>query len=127
MATLYVSDSQGAVYGNGDDGAPYEAPPMADRALQVSGVFGAGGTLVLEGTIDGVNWAVLNDPQGNALTITSSKIEQIMELVVSVRPRVSSDCSWCFRSPPRQQVRRSTTRLTPQANLPPPSTALGPT
>lgn len=75
---------------NGDDGAPYEAPPMADRALQVSGVFGAGGTLVLEGTIDGVNWATLNDPQGNALTITSSKIEQIMELVVSVRPRVSA-------------------------------------
>lgn len=75
---------------NGDDGAPYEAPPLADRALQVSGVFGAGGTLVLEGTIDGVNWAVLNDPQGNTLSITTAKIEQIMELVVSVRPRVSA-------------------------------------
>lgn len=75
---------------NGDDGAPYEAPPLADRAMQVVGVFGAGGTLVLEGTIDGVNWAVLNDPQGNALTVTSAKIEQIMELVVSVRPRVTA-------------------------------------
>lgn len=75
---------------NGDDGAPYEAPVLADRAAQVVGTFGTGGTLLLEGTIDGSNWATLTDPQGNALSFTAAKIEQVMELVVAVRPRVSA-------------------------------------
>lgn len=75
---------------NGDSGAPYEAPVYADRAMQVTGTFSTGGTLLMEGTIDGTNYATLTDPQGDALSFTSARIEQVMELATKMRPRVSA-------------------------------------
>jgi hypothetical protein len=75
---------------NGDDGAPIDMVAYPDRSVQVTGVFGAGGNLRLEGTIDGTNWAPLTDPQGNALDVTAAKIEAISELVRQVRPRVTA-------------------------------------
>ena len=75
---------------NGDVGAPVEWVDFADRCIQVTGTFGAGGTLTVQGSNDGTNWATMADPQGNALTITAAKIEQVLELPRYVRPNVTA-------------------------------------
>ena len=75
---------------NGDDGQAFEALEYADRAMQVTGTFGTGGSLQLEGSNDGSNWVILADPQGNPLTFTAGKIEQVLETPRYVRPRVTA-------------------------------------
>lgn len=76
---------------NGDSGTPFTAPHFSDKSVQVEGTFGAGGTLLLEGSNNGgVNYRSLNDPQGNALSVTAAKIEQVLENVLEYRPRVSA-------------------------------------
>lgn len=76
---------------NGDDGSPLQMPEAADRSVQVTGTFGAGGSVRLEGSNDGGNtWATLTDPQGNALDITAAKIEAVTELTEYIRPRVTA-------------------------------------
>jgi hypothetical protein len=73
-----------------DVGAPVQWVEYADRCVQVSGTFGAAGSVTLEGSNDGVTYATLADPQGNALTITAAKLEQVLELPRYVRPRVTA-------------------------------------
>lgn len=75
---------------NGDNGAPAQWVEFADRCFQVTGTFGAGGSLTIEGSNDGINWAALADPQGNALTFTAQKVEQALELPRYVRPNVTA-------------------------------------
>ena len=75
---------------NGDDGSPADWVDYADRCFQVTGTFGTGGSLTVEGSNDGVTFSALADPQGNALTFTSTKIEQALELPRYVRPRVTA-------------------------------------
>jgi hypothetical protein len=64
---------------NGDDGSPVEGVDFADRTMQVTGTFGTGGSVSLRGSNDGVNYVVLTDPQGNAITKTAAGIEVIAE------------------------------------------------
>ena len=73
--------------GAGDDGARVEHAQYSDRSVQVVGTFG-GATLALEGSNNGTDWAVLTDPQGNLLNITSAKIELVAEATRYVRPVV---------------------------------------
>jgi hypothetical protein len=73
-----------------DDGAPAQWVEFADRCFQVTGTFGAGGSLVIEGSNDGTTWHALSDPQGNPLTFTTGRIEQALELPRFVRPRVTA-------------------------------------
>ena len=75
---------------NTDTGAPLDWTEYADRCLQVTGTFGAGGSCTIQGSNDGSNWSPLTDPQGNALTFTSQKIEQALELPRYVRPIVTA-------------------------------------
>jgi len=75
---------------NGDDGSMVQFSQYTDKSVQVSGTFGAGGALRLEGSNNGVDWAVLTDPQGNDLTITTPKIEMVTEATLYVRPRVTA-------------------------------------
>jgi hypothetical protein len=75
---------------NTDDGSGVDWVDFADRCFQVTGTFGTGGSLTIQGSNDGVNWAALSDPQGNALTFTTSKIEQALELPRYVRPIVTA-------------------------------------
>lgn len=74
----------------GDDGERIELANFADRSVQVTGVFGAGGNVRIEGSLDGVNYAPLTDPQGNNLDINAAKIEAITEIVRYIRPRVTA-------------------------------------
>lgn len=78
---------------NGDEGRPCELANFADRTVQVSGDFGVGGNVKIEGSIDGENYAVLTDPQGNDLNILSGKIESVTELVRYIRPVVTAGYS----------------------------------
>src|SRR5262245_36384796 len=74
----------------GDDGEPVELPSFADRSVQLIGTFTTG-TLIIEGSNEAspATYATLNDPQGNALSNTSEKIEGILEITRWIRPRVS--------------------------------------
>ncbi len=75
---------------NGDQGASAQWVEYSDRCFQVTGTFGTGGSCTIQGSNDGTNWAALADPQGNALTFTSQKIEQALELPRYVRPTVTA-------------------------------------
>lgn len=77
--------------GNGDDGQPLEFIDYSDRSVHVKGTFGAGGTLVIEGSNDaGVSYAGLTDPYDNAVEFQAAKIEGVTELVEKLRPRVTA-------------------------------------
>lgn len=76
---------------NGDSGDFVEASYLSDKSIQVQGTFGVGGTLIFEGSNDsGVTAFTLNDPQGNPLSFTTGKIEQVLENTQMVRPRVTA-------------------------------------
>lgn len=75
---------------NGDIGDPMESPGWSDRTVQIDGVFGSGGTVILEGSNDGVSWYPLTDPQGNNISKTVASLETVIELTRFIRPRVSA-------------------------------------
>ena len=62
----------------------------ADRSVQVVGTFGAGGTCVIEGSNDGVNWSTLKDHLANVLSFTATGIQSIDQITRFIRPRVTS-------------------------------------
>lgn len=76
---------------NDEDGQPVDVPDYADKSADIEGVFGAGGSAVIEGTnkpSSPLSYKTLNDPQGNQISVTSAKIETILENVKTLRPRV---------------------------------------
>jgi len=77
---------------NTDDGAPIgpDWSAFSDRSVQVTGTFGAGGTLVWEGSNDGVNYATLNVPAGTVCSFTAAGLKQVLEGALYMRPRVSA-------------------------------------
>ena len=76
---------------NGDTGEPIRMGNFQDRSIQFVGTFGAGGSVTLQGSNnDGVTWATLSDPLGNALTFTGAGLKQITELTELVRPSVTA-------------------------------------
>lgn len=72
-----------------DTGLPIPEAFMdyVDRSVQVTGTFGDDGEITIEGSNHGGVYATLNDPQGNALVITTAKIEQVLEQALLLRPR----------------------------------------
>lgn len=73
----------------GDSGAPVQLVKYADRSVQVTGTFGAGGSVLIEGSNTSVDFATLNRLQGTPLSISSAGISQILENTVQLRPNVS--------------------------------------
>ncbi len=84
----------GLLQSSTDDGTPFKSPGWSDRSVQVLGTLGTGGSVRMEGsnvaTPGASDWATLTDPQGNALDIASLKIEQISELTLWIRPRITA-------------------------------------
>lgn len=78
--------------GNGDDGTPFWCPELADKSIHVSGTFGSGGTVVLEGSnlTDHATYGQLHRPDGNNLSFTSEGIYQCLENCAYIRPRVTA-------------------------------------
>jgi hypothetical protein len=75
---------------NGDSGTPISGPGWADRSFQVEGTFGTGGTCLIEGSNDAVNYHVLHDPYGNLLSITANGVAELTEVTLWIRPRASA-------------------------------------
>ena len=92
-------------WANADGGDTLTAAPagfLTDLSVQVSG--GTVTSVAITGSNDDVEYYVLNDPQGNALTgISAEKIEQILERTVLVQPTVTTgtdvDIILCGRIP----------------------------
>lgn len=61
----------------------------ADRSVAFTGTFDTA-TVVLQGSNDGTNWFTLSDPQGNAVSATAAKLEQVLEMTHWVRPYCSA-------------------------------------
>ena len=74
-----------------DTGQPYICPNFADKSIQIIGTFGVGGICTIQGSNmpSTPTYATLTDPQGNALTITAAKIEQVLENTYLVRPAIT--------------------------------------
>lgn len=77
--TLTNADGEGVRYGG-----------SGDRTIQITGTFGAGGTVVVEGSLDAINWFGLRDPSSTLISFTASGLKAILENVVYVRPRVTA-------------------------------------
>lgn len=73
-----------------DTGGALDAAGATIKSVQVTGTFGAGGTVVIQGSNDGTNYVTLNDNQDNPLSLTSAGIESIQENTRYVRPFVSA-------------------------------------
>lgn len=75
---------------SGDTAEPLAIPLYADKSVSVEGTLGPA-TVTIKGSLDGVNYYTLSDPQGNALTFTTAtkRLEAILENVVYVMPEVS--------------------------------------
>ena len=75
---------------SGDTGAPIPFAQWADRSVQMSGTWGAGGgTITWEGSNDGITYFALTDPQTTAIAKTADALEQVIEATLWARPRVS--------------------------------------
>jgi hypothetical protein len=70
---------------------PFPCPPVAEKSVQVTGTFGAAGTV----TVEGSNWdpgestplfGPLTDPQANAISFTTAKIEAVLENTSLIKP-----------------------------------------
>lgn len=72
------------------DGLPARYVGSGDRTFQAYGTWGSGGTLTLEGSVNGSNWVVLKDPQGDPISFTADGIATVMECPSWVRPKVSA-------------------------------------
>jgi len=77
---------------NAESGLPASIPvEAATRSVQVSGTFGVGGNVIMEGSNDGTTWAALMNSQGTALnTLTAAVIHDIAQNTRFIRPRISA-------------------------------------
>lgn len=74
---------------NTDDGSPATFIGSGDRTFQVQGTFGVGGTIIVEGSLDGTNWFQLRDPTHTTISFTAAGIRSVLENVPFFRPRVT--------------------------------------
>ena len=72
----------------GDVGDSVGSTGTGDRTVQVSGTFGAGTSVAIEGTLDGVNFNTLRDPTGSLLTFSGAGLKAVLENVIQLRPHI---------------------------------------
>lgn len=75
---------------NGDDGEPVHLPGFQDRSVQVTGTFGTGGSVAVQGSNDGTNYAALRDPSSTTIAITAAGIKSVLEATLHMRPAVTA-------------------------------------
>jgi len=79
---------------NGDTGAPVAMPEFPDRTVHITGTFGVGGSVTVEGSNDleteTPTYTAITDPQANALTKTAAAIEAVLEAPYLIRPNVTA-------------------------------------
>ncbi len=80
---------------DGDVADHIELPFRPDKSMQVSGNFGTGGDIRVEGSLDpdAAVWGQLKDPQGNAITFLTGNdkdMETILQNAFWFRPTVAA-------------------------------------
>jgi len=75
---------------NGDTGDIYTNSSNRFATVQVSGTFGAGGTIVLEGSLDGTAWTTLLDSTGSAISLTAAGFLTVRDIALYYRPNVTA-------------------------------------
>jgi len=75
---------------NGDTGEVVELVQFADRSVQVAGTFGSGGTCVIQGSNDGVNFNTINDATDAPLSFLTGGLKTIMDVPRYIRPAVTA-------------------------------------
>lgn len=76
---------------NGETSDPIEWAEYQDRSIQLSGVFGAAGNVVAEGSNDGINYAQLSNAAGGvSLTFGTASVKQVLEATRYLRLRVTA-------------------------------------
>ncbi len=79
--------------GDADTCKAVSRPDLADKSVQVEGTFG-GATMKLQGSNDSTtgsdgNFETLNDPTGNAISLTSAGLKQVTEATAWIKPATS--------------------------------------
>lgn len=79
---------------NGDDSLSIQEAETGDRTVQITGTFGAGGTVIVEGSLDPLqsptNWFPLKNLSGVAISITGAGLSAVLENVSHLRFRVTA-------------------------------------
>ena len=78
---------------NGDQGRAEDLTRYPDRAAQLTGTLGAGGSVNVEGSNDGgTTYAILNDTrgEGNPITLTALDMRAVLENPALLRPNVTA-------------------------------------
>lgn len=86
-----VSQVKWSGISQGDTCTPVRWHGAGDRTVQVTGTFGAGGTVSVEGTLDSSDgtYAQLTDPFGNAISFTDAGIDTVTEMVKYIKPVIA--------------------------------------
>lgn len=73
------------------DGGWLELPRFTDRSIQVSGTFGAGGTVTIQGTNEPgqTNPVALTDQAGVTLALTAASLKIVLQNSTFIRPLVT--------------------------------------
>jgi len=93
LVTQYVGNNA-AIYtwtglASSSSGDKIQGPGWTDRSIQFTGIFGAAGTAVLQGSNDGITWFTLHDAFGNALSFTSNGFAEVTEIALYMRPTIT--------------------------------------
>ena len=75
---------------NGDQSSSNLQANSGDRTVQVTGTFGAGGTVIVEGSLDGTNWYQLKDTGGTLISFTAAGLKSVLEYTTHIRFRVTA-------------------------------------
>lgn len=80
---------------NGDTGEPLQLHDYADMSMQVTGTFGAGGSVAAEGSNDATTtlngtYNALRDPGGTTIALTAASLKTILEKSRWLQPHVTA-------------------------------------
>jgi len=75
---------------NGSDGTFADLGDFADKAVQVIGTLGVGGSISVQGSNDGTNFVTLTKPGGTAATFTALGVCAIVENTRYIKPIVTA-------------------------------------
>jgi hypothetical protein len=79
-----------ATLANGDTGTPASDVYLPNHEVSISGTFGTGGSVTIEGSNDGTNFFTLKDWQGSAVTFTAAGIKTVVDNPQQIRPNVTA-------------------------------------
>lgn len=74
----------------GENGDAASLSKWPTKSIHVSGTTGAGGSINVQGSNDGVNWFTLDESPGDALATMAPGIKNILQNTKFIRPAVVS-------------------------------------